>query len=101
MRSPPWSVRTVDYARLLDLFGYGTFRVESEVVGRGMVDGHEVVHYVIGKEWPRHLWYEDGKMVRFCGKEALGTYVETIYEPYLDLDARVAELDQSCAELFE
>ena len=98
----PWSVRTIDYTRLLDLFGYGSYRIQSKLIGRGMVDGHEVVHYAMGGEWPRHLWYDDGgKMVRFCAKEALGTIVETIYEPYVDLDTTEAGLDQSCAEQFQ
>jgi hypothetical protein len=97
----PWSVRTVAYDRLLDLFAQGAFRIESRLVGRATVEGQEVSHYAIGGEWPRHLWYQEGKMIRFCARETFGTYVETVLEAYADLDVDALGLNRPCAEIFE
>jgi hypothetical protein len=97
----PWSIRTVAYDRLLDLFARRAYAVDSRLAGRAMLDGREVVHYVISGEWPRQLWYQDGKMIRFCGKEPFGTYIETILEAYADHDIDAVGLSRSCAELFE
>jgi hypothetical protein len=96
-----WSVRTVGYDRLLDLFAHAVYALESRLVGRATVDGREIAHYAIGGEWRRHLWYQEGKMIRFCGAEAFGTYVETILEAYADREAGTLGLDRPCAELFE
>ena len=89
----PWSIRTVAYDRLLDLFAHGAYAIESRLVGRATVDGKEIVHYAIGGEWPRHLWYQDGKMIRFCGEEPFGTYIETILEAYADRERRYARAE--------
>lgn len=97
----PWSIRTIDYDRMLDVFEHGAYRIESRLVGRAEVQGREVVHYAVTGQWPRHLWYQDGKMVRFCAEEVFGTYIETIWEPYLDLDTDAAELRRPCAEVFQ
>jgi hypothetical protein len=97
----PWSLRTVAYDRLLDLFAHDAYAIESRLIGRATVDGQEVVHYVIGGEWPRLLWYQDGKMIRFCGEEPFGTYIETILEAYADHDIDAVGLSRPCAELFE
>jgi hypothetical protein len=97
----PWSVRTVAYDRVLDLFAHGAYRIESRLVGSATVGGQEVVHYVIGGEWPRHLWYQEGKMIRFCGQEPFGTYIETVLEGYADLELDALALNRTCAEVFE
>jgi hypothetical protein len=97
----PWSVRTVAYDRVLDLFAHGAYRIESRLVASATVDGQEVAHYVIGGEWPRHLWYQEGKMLRFCGQEPFGTYIETVLEAYADLELDALELNRTCAEVFE
>jgi hypothetical protein len=91
----------VRYDRLLDLFAHGAYRIDSRLAGRATVAGQEVVHYVIGGEWPRLLWYQDGKMIRFCGKEPFGTYIETVLEAYADRAIEVLALSRPCAELFE
>jgi hypothetical protein len=97
----PWSIRTVAYDRLLDLFAHGTYAIESRLVGRATVDGREIVHYATGGEWPRHLWYQDGKMIRFCGEEPFSTYIETILEAYADRVAGTLGLNRPCAAVFE
>lgn len=97
----PWSIRTVAYDRLLDLFAHGAYAVESHLVGRAIVDGKEVVHYVLAGEWARQLWYGNGKMIRFCGKEPFGTYIETVLEAYADRAVEALALSRPCAELFE
>ena len=97
----PWSIRTVAYDRLLDLFAHGAYAIESRLVGRATVDGREIVHYATGGEWPRHLWYQDGKMIRFCGEEPFGTYIETILEAYADRVAGTLGLNRPCAAVFE
>jgi Family of unknown function (DUF6134) len=97
----PWSVRTVTYDRLLDLFAHGAYAIESRLVGRATLGGRQVVHYVIDGEWPRHLWYQDGKMIRFCGEEPFGTYIETILEDYADREIDVLGLNRPCAAMFE
>jgi hypothetical protein len=97
----PWSVRTVGYDRLLDLFAQAAYPIESRLVGRATVDGKETAHYAIGGEWQRHLWYQEGKLIRVCGAEPFGTYIETILEAYADRAAGALELDRPCAELFE
>ena len=97
----PWSIRTVDYDQVLDVFEHGAHPIESRLVGRARVDGKEVVHYAIGGEWPRHLWYQDSKMVRFCALETFGTYVETVLEAYADRAVDALGLSRPCAELFE
>jgi hypothetical protein len=97
----PWSIRTVEYDRLLDLFAHGAYAIESRLVGRATVDGKEIAHHAIGGEWPRHLWYQEGKMIRFCGAEPFGTYIETILEAYADREAGALGLDRPCAEMFE
>ena len=40
-------------------------------------------------------------MIRFCGAEAFGTYVETVLEAYADGEAGALGLDRPCSELFE
>jgi hypothetical protein len=97
----PWSIRTVAYARLLNVFEHGVHPTESSLVGRATIDGSEVQHYAMGGQWPRHLWYQDGKMIRFCGREAFDTYIETVLEAYADRAIAAAGLSRSCGELFE
>ena len=97
----PWSIRTVAYDRILDLFAHGAYAIESRLAGRATVDGKEVVHYAIGGEWPRHLWYREGKMIRFCGQEPFGTYIETVLEAYADRAIDAVDLSRPCALLFE
>jgi hypothetical protein len=97
----PWSIRTVTYDRLLDLFAHGAYRIDSRVAGRAVVDGQEVVRYVVRGEWPRLLWYQEGKMIRFCGEEPFGAYIETVLEPYADHAVDAVGLSRPCAELFE
>jgi Family of unknown function (DUF6134) len=97
----PWSVRTVEYDRLLDLFAHADYALESRLVERATIDGKETAHYAIEGEWPRHLWYQDGKMIRVCGAEEFGTYIETILEAYADRETGALELDRPCADLFE
>ena len=97
----PWSVRTVAYDRLLDLFARGAYAIESSLVGRAAVGGRQVVHYAVDGEWPRHLWYEDGKMIRFCGEEPFTTYIDTILEDYADREIDVLGLNRPCAAMFE
>jgi hypothetical protein len=97
----PWSIRTVAYDRLLDLFAHRAYAIDSRLAGRATVDGREVAHYVVSGEWPRQLWYQDGKMIRFCGREPFDTYIETIFEPYADREIDALGLSRPCAELFE
>jgi hypothetical protein len=97
----PWSIRTVDYDRVLNVFEHGAHPIESRLVGRAPVDGKEVAHYAIGGGWPRHLWYEEGKMIRFCALETFSTYVETVLEAYADRAVDTLGLSRPCAELFE
>jgi Family of unknown function (DUF6134) len=98
----PWSIRTVDYDRLLNVFEHGAYEVENRLVGRATVDGREIVHYAFASEWPRHLWYDDeGKMIRFCAEEVFGTYIETTLQAYADLDVDAADLNRPCAEVFD
>jgi hypothetical protein len=97
----PWSVRTVEYDRVLDLFAHGAYRIDSRLVERGEVEGQEISHYAVGGEWPRRLWYQEGKMIRFCGREPLGTYIETVLEAYADRSLDTAGVSRPCAELFE
>ncbi len=97
----PWSIRTVGYDRLLDLFAHDVYAIDSRLSARGTVDGREVVRYAIGGEWPRLLWYQDGKMIRFCGEEPFGTYIETILETYAGRAIDAVGLSRPCAELFE
>jgi hypothetical protein len=40
-------------------------------------------------------------MIRFCGKEPFGAYIETIFEPYADRGIDALGLSRPCAELFE
>ncbi len=97
----PWSIRTVGYDRLLDLFAHDVYAIDSRLSARGTVGGREVVRYAIGGEWPRLLWYQDGKMIRFCGEEPFGTYIETILETYAGRAIDAVGLSRPCAELFE
>ena len=97
----PWSIRTIAYDRVLDLFARGAYAIESRLAGRATVDGKEVAHYAIGGEWPRHLWYQEGKMIRFCGQEPFGTYIETVLEAYADRAIDAVDLSRPCALLFE
>jgi hypothetical protein len=97
----PWSIRTVDYDRLLNVFEHGAYPIESRLVGRATVRRQEVAHYAISGAWPRHLWYQEGKMIRFCGKEPFGTYIETVLEAYADRAVDALGLSRPCAELFE
>lgn len=97
----PWSIRTVAYDRLLDLFAHRSYAIESRLVARGTVDGKEISHFAISGGWPRHLWYQQGKMIRFCGEEPFGTYIETILEAYADREVDALGLNRSCAEIFE
>ena len=97
----PWSIRTVDYDRVLNVFERGAHPIESRLVGLATVAGKQVVHYAIRGEWPRHLWYQEGKMIRFCALEPFGTYVETVLEAYVDLDVDALGLNRPCAEIFE
>jgi hypothetical protein len=98
----PWSIRTIDYDRLLNLFEHGAYQVERRLVGRATIDGREIVHYALAGEWPRHLWYDhEGKMIRFCAEEAFGTYIETTLEAYADPDVDAVGLNRPCAEIFE
>jgi len=97
----PWSIRTVDYDRVLDLFAHAHYAIESRLVGRATVAGRDIARYAIGGEWPRQLWYQDGKMIRFCGEEPFGTYIETVLEAYADLELDTLGLSRPCAELFE
>jgi hypothetical protein len=97
----PWSVRTVTYDRVLDLFAHGAYRIDSRLLRRATVDGREVVHYAVNGESPRHLWYEEGEMIHFCGQEPFGTYIETVLEAYADLELDALELNRTCAEVFE
>ena len=97
----PWSVRTVDYDRLLDLFARGAYGIDSRLVATGTVGGDEVGLYAIGGEWPRRLWYQGDKMIRFCGQEPFGTYIETVLEIYADRAVGEVGLNRPCAELFE
>jgi hypothetical protein len=97
----PWSIRTTHYDRLVNVFEHGVYRAQSRLAGRATVAGHEIVHYAFAGEWPRHLWYSGGKMIRFCALESFGTHVETVLETYADLDSDVVGLNRSCAELFE
>jgi hypothetical protein len=97
----PWSVRTVHYERLLDLFAHGTYGIDSRLVETGTVGGDEVGLYAIGGEWPRRLWYQDDKMIRFCGREPFGTYIETVLDAYADRAIDEVGLSRPCAELFE
>ena len=98
----PWSIRTIDYDRVLNVFEHGAYQIEECLVGRATIDGHEVVHYAMAGEWPRHLWYDhEGKMIRFCAEEAFDTYIETVLEAYRGRDADAADLNRPCAEVFE
>ena len=98
----PWSIRTVAYDRLLDLFAQGTYPIETELVGRANVDGQEIRQYAVTGAVARHLWYgADGKMVRFCAAESFGIYVETIFEPYADHQVDALGLNRPCAEQFK
>jgi hypothetical protein len=97
----PWSIRTVDYDRVLSVFDHGVYPIESRLVGRATVEGHEVAHYAISGEWPRHLWYQEGNMIRFCALETFGTYVETVLEAYADRAIDALGLSRPCALLFE
>jgi len=97
----PWSIRTIDYDRVLNVFEHGAYQVENRLVGRATVDGREIVHYAFAGEWPRHLWYQEGKMVRFCAEEAFGTYIETVLEAYADRAVDAVGLNRPCAEMFE
>jgi hypothetical protein len=97
----PWSIRTIAYDRVLDLFAHGAYAIESRLVERATVNGKEVAHYAIDGEWPRHLWYEKGKMIRFCGQEPFGTYIETVLEAYADRTTDAVALSRPCALLFE
>ncbi|HEX5077706.1 MAG TPA: hypothetical protein VFV80_01065, partial [Geminicoccaceae bacterium] len=96
-----WSIRTVTYDRLLDLFAHRTYPIESRLIGRAAIDGREIARYATAGAWPRHLWYEDGKMIRFCGEEPFGTYIESVLEAYADLKIAALGLSRPCAELFE
>ena len=40
-------------------------------------------------------------MIRFCGAEPFGTYIETILEAYADREVETLGLNRPCAELFE
>ena len=71
------------------------------MASRGTVDGKEVVRYVVEGEWPRQLWYQEGKMIRFCGQEPFGTYIETVLDAYADRAVDAVGLSRSCAELFD
>ena len=51
----PWSIRTIDYDRVLNVFEHGAYQIEERLVGRATIDGQEVVHYAMAGEWPRHL----------------------------------------------
>jgi hypothetical protein len=97
----PWSIRTVDYDRVLNVFEHGAHPIESRLAGRATVDGKEIDHYAISGDWPRHLWYQEGKMIRFCGQEPFGTYIETVLEAYADREVDALGLSRPCAELFE
>jgi hypothetical protein len=98
----PWSIRTIDYDRVLNVFQRGAYRIEHRLAGRATVDGRPVVHYAMAGEWPRHLWYDDqGKMIRFCAEEAFDTYIETVLEAYRGRDTDAADLNRPCAEVFE
>ena len=90
-----------DYDRVLNVFERGAHPIESRLVGLATVAGKQVVHYAIRGEWPRHLWYQEGKMIRFCAREAFGTYVETVLEAYADFDVDALGLNRPCAEIFE
>jgi hypothetical protein len=97
----PWSIRTVAYDRLLDLFAHGAYAIESRLAGSATLDGKEVLRYALTGGWPRHLWYQEGKMIRFCGEEPFGTYIETVLEAYADRAVDAVDLSRPCAELFE
>ncbi len=97
----PWSVRTVDYVQVLNVFEHGAYQVESRLVGRATVDGEEVSHYALTGGWPRHLWYQEGKMIRFCAKEPFDTYIETVIEAYADRTVDAVGLNRPCAAMFE
>jgi hypothetical protein len=98
----PWSIRTVAYDRLLDLFAHGDYAIESRLVERASVNGDEVSHYVLLGEWPRHLWYDhEGKMIRFCAQEPFDTYIETVLEAYADREVDALGLNRPCAAMFE
>jgi Family of unknown function (DUF6134) len=98
----PWSMRTIDYDRLLNVFQHGAYQIENRLVGRAIVDDGEIAHYAMAGEWPRHLWYDDqGMMIRFCAEEAFDTYIETVLEAYRERDTDAVELNRPCAELFQ
>jgi hypothetical protein len=97
----PWSIRTVGYDRLLNVFEHGVHPIESRLVARAPVEGKTVEHYSMGGEWPRHLWYLDGKMIRFCAREAFDTYIETVLEAYADRVVETVSLSRPCSELFD
>ena len=98
----PWSIRTVAYDRVLNVFEHGAYAIESRLVGRATVAGKEIVHYAIGGEWPRHLWYQEGKMIRFCALRSRSAPISRrCSRPYADRDVDTLGLNRPCAEIFE